>query len=515
MKKTFGIPRGLEPGTVGWKFFRPGWVLPVLGIGMAVAMSCIIMAQIYLDRANARIRAEVEVANLNTAIAGDIDRHLNLFQFLLGTLRDTITSPAFEQIPPDLRERFLFEHSAIQREMGVLFVTDAEGTIMMGAGDGLVTGENRGWRLYFDHHRRRNDPGLLISGPYLALSTGEPVIMLSMRVSGPDGSFRGVVAASLRLEYFDSLFADITLPPHASMALLLDGSTLLARKPALPEGDTLIARQETVLVPDKGNGRAGRPQTSQTDDHLVITTPVTQWPLRLELSKPLHDIYKDWRANALTVGLTAAALLAGFIALIIKAYLDALQRTRAKVALAEANSRLEQLATTDPLTGIANRRMFDDFMQREQARISRKPHDTVMMMIDIDLFKPFNDTYGHGAGDAALCSVAQAIAAAVLRGGDIAARLGGEEFGVLLTDTDMAGAIAVAERVHELVAAIGIRHGGSPHQHVTVSIGLAGTFGQPEGTTLAQLLNLADQALYDAKRNGRNRIEIHRPPVAA
>ncbi|MFV3076473.1 diguanylate cyclase [Niveispirillum fermenti] len=480
---------------------------------MALAMSFIIMAQIYLDRGNARIRAEAEATNLGSAIAGDIDRHLNLFQFLLGTLRDTITSPAFSQIPPELRERFLFEHSAIPHEMGVLFVTDATGTIMMGAGDGLVTGESRSWRPYFDHHRRRNDRDLLISGPYLALSTGEPVLMLSMRVSGPDGSFQGVVAASMRLEYFDSLFADITLPPNASVTLLLNGSTVLARKPALPEADAVITRQETVLLPIAGAVRSGRPQASRVDDHLVITTPVTQWPLRLELAKPLHDIYQDWRANALTVGFTAAALLVGFVTLIIKAHLDALQRSRAKAELAEANSRLEQLATTDPLTGIANRRMFDDLMRREQARISRKPHDTVVMMIDIDLFKPFNDTYGHGAGDAALRSVAQAIAAAVPRGGDTAARLGGEEFGVLLTDTDMAGAITVAERVHELVAAIGIRHGGSPHQHVTVSIGLAGTFGQPEGTTLEQLLTLADRALYDAKRNGRNRIEIHRPPV--
>jgi diguanylate cyclase (GGDEF)-like protein len=176
--------------------------------------------------------------------------------------------------------------------------------------------------------------------------------------------------------------------------------------------------------------------------------------------------------------------------------------------LADANAQLERMATTDPLTGIANRRVFDDMLRREQARSSRAPHDAAVLMIDIDLFKSFNDTYGHSAGDATLRSVALAITRTVTRGGDLAARIGGEEFAVFLTQTDLSGALTVAERIRETVAALGIRHSGSPHGHVTVSIGLATTGMEAIPASFTLILDSADEALYVAKDNGRNRVEV-------
>ena len=211
------------------------------------------------------------------------------------------------------------------------------------------------------------------------------------------------------------------------------------------------------------------------ETRLVVSTAVAGSTMRVSLAQSLDLVYGHWRRKAWTIGLTSALLISGIITLISLLHRESRQRSRVQVALAEANARLERMATTDPLTGIANRRMFDDMLRREQARVTRMPHDAAILMIDIDLFKSFNDTYGHGAGDATLRSVALAITRTVARGGDLAARIGGEEFAVLLTETDLSGARAVADRIRETVAALGIRHSGSPHGHVTVSIGLAST----------------------------------------
>ena len=174
--------------------------------------------------------------------------------------------------------------------------------------------------------------------------------------------------------------------------------------------------------------------------------------------------------------------------------------------VAEVNGQLEQLLRTDVLTGVANRRAFDVAISAEWRR-SRREHTALsLLMIDIDLFKGFNDRYGHPAGDACLRQVAQAMDGQVQRPADLAARLGGEEFAVLLPNTEEAGAERVAERIRARVAELGLAHGGSASGHVTVSIGVA--TGRPlDWSEDAQsLMDAADRALYRAKASGRNTV---------
>jgi diguanylate cyclase (GGDEF)-like protein len=195
--------------------------------------------------------------------------------------------------------------------------------------------------------------------------------------------------------------------------------------------------------------------------------------------------------------------------------LDITELVRRDHALSQLNERLAQLndelstmSYTDALTGLANRRRFDDKLADETARALRHGLPLALLVVDVDHFKRYNDCHGHPAGDACLQRIAALLRGCAGRGSDVVARIGGEEFALLLPHQTAADGRAVALRVHSRLAAAQIEHGDSPvGPHVTVSIGLADLDGAGR-IDAATLLAAADAALYRAKQRGRNRSEI-------
>ena len=182
-------------------------------------------------------------------------------------------------------------------------------------------------------------------------------------------------------------------------------------------------------------------------------------------------------------------------------------RVRNHIALKLQTDALKRLSFMDGLTQVANRRRFDDTLGNELRRAVRQQHELSLLMLDVDYFKLFNDHYGHGLGDQCLTQVAQAMQAEINRPMDLIARYGGEEFVVLLPETDLEGARKVAESLRETVAAMQISHAHSlAAEHITISIGVACNT-QSETNSAAELLQLADQALYLAKQSGRNQVK--------
>ncbi|MBB3224195.1 diguanylate cyclase domain-containing protein [Pseudoduganella umbonata] len=193
------------------------------------------------------------------------------------------------------------------------------------------------------------------------------------------------------------------------------------------------------------------------------------------------------------------------------AYISRLQRDEAfrflresQKHLAEANIELQKLAALDSLTGIANRRRFDETLHHEWQRAQRERRPLSLLLCDIDCFKLYNDTFGHLAGDLCLKKAAAVLTACLKRPADLAARYGGEEFALVLPDTDEAGARSVAEYCLRALAELGIDNPQAPHRIVTMSIGMA-TLIPASGTAPADLVEYADRALYSAKGDGRNR----------
>ena len=180
----------------------------------------------------------------------------------------------------------------------------------------------------------------------------------------------------------------------------------------------------------------------------------------------------------------------------------------------QVNTMLAQLASRDGLTGLANRRTFDDMLSTEWRRAQRLQQPLALLMLDVDHFKLYNDAYGHLGGDDCLRRMAGVIAAHCARPGDLAARYGGEEFAIILPNTDVAGAANLATRIRDSVAALGLPHLQSSLRRVSVSIGVAVTLPSPAQQPAA-LVSHADRALYKAKHLGRDRVHVAAEPVAS
>nr|WP_150808352.1 diguanylate cyclase [Pandoraea sputorum] len=198
-----------------------------------------------------------------------------------------------------------------------------------------------------------------------------------------------------------------------------------------------------------------------------------------------------------------------------RSYMNLLQRDEAYRALRESqqqlletNLELQRLTHSDGLTGLANRRYFDEYFGAEWRRALREQREMALLMIDVDNFKIYNDTYGHIAGDDVLRRVARTIAEAAARPADLAARFGGEEFVMVLPNTSAAGAAAIAEKVRMHIEAMAIPHVGSANgRHVTISLGGAALVPRTHMASTS-LIESADLALYRAKQQGKNRVEM-------
>lgn len=172
-------------------------------------------------------------------------------------------------------------------------------------------------------------------------------------------------------------------------------------------------------------------------------------------------------------------------------------------ALRKSNEHLDRLSSVDALTGIGNRRRFDEVYDQEWRRAKRECIALSLILVDVDFFKKFNDTYGHLAGDAALRQIAQVLAEKLRRPGDLVARYGGEEFGVILPNTSLEGAGLVAQSLKEAVGDLKIPYNKAESSFLSISLGVASAFPHT-GLNPAELIRLTDEVLYSAKGSGRN-----------
>ncbi|MBB5693166.1 diguanylate cyclase [Muricoccus pecuniae] len=318
-----------------------------------------------------------------------------------------------------------------------------------------------GHRLVRQIRRRREaEGGLAASEAHFRLLAEHASDMVSRL--GPDGLIRYASPAAARL---------IGLPPRGLIGRPMEALVLPEDRPALHEALAVAGepgRQGEVTC------RVSRPDGS------VVWLETTLRRLEPSPSGEVH----------------------GYVAV-----------SRDVTERRSMESRLAELASTDGLTGLANRRRFDEVLNREWRRAAREESCLAVLLLDVDHFKAFNDLYGHLSGDDALREVARAIGETIRRPGDLAARYGGEEFAAVLPRTDAAGAREVAERIRGAIAALGIGHEGNAAGHITASIGVAAVqphaFSAPDAP---MLLGAADSALYEAKRSGRDRV-FQAPPI--
>lgn len=237
---------------------------------------------------------------------------------------------------------------------------------------------------------------------------------------------------------------------------------------------------------------------------------------------PMHQIKKKRQAIEMDVSLKIADRaeipylvtampfrgLTGEIIGMVQQFKNITERKRYEEALHEANAKLEDLATTDGLTSLPNRRVFDERLEQEWNRMRREKLPLSLIMCDVDFFKRYNDGYGHQAGDVCLVNIAACIDKCSRRPADLPARYGGEEFVVLLPNTQIEGAVAMAETIRSAISGLSLEHSWSKiGDTVSMSLGVASVYPSADKKVEAEtLVELADKALYEAKETGRNRV---------
>ena len=227
-------------------------------------------------------------------------------------------------------------------------------------------------------------------------------------------------------------------------------------------------------------------------------TQVGDLPLILNVALSTDEIEAAWRMKALVIGGIVLMLCGLTIALSLLFGRELRRR-------AAMQGELAKLSLTDALTGLPNRRAFEEAFSRAMGGARRSGQPLSLLIVDADHFKRFNDRYGHQVGDEVLQALARCLSASVHRPHDLVCRMGGEEFALLLPDTDQAGALRIADKVHAEVSTLAIGSAGIGAGAVTVSIGLASDV--PAGaadTAMTDLYRRADAALYKAKAGGRN-----------
>jgi diguanylate cyclase (GGDEF)-like protein len=490
---------------VRWLFRTPTLIVWI-GVGISLLVMAVAVALLYEGRLLVIARAADNQRNIVEVMERDLELNFQLYEASLDAVVSLLARADIEALPPSLRRELIFERAGASRYVGSLVVLDEQGNIAIDADSEHPRNFNFSDRDYFKVHRDNPHVGLFVSGFLQSrLRENAPTMVLSRRITRPDGSFGGVVSLAVDIAYFRNLFDHIEVGKQGVILLLGKDGSILMRKPYDPKviGLTMAQTGRYEALPAARDERRIYPIRFLGRDSLMSRRFLSVVPLTLIVVTSSEDILAPWHRRVVEFGGLFLLLNVGFVGTSMLLAAQLRRRLRAE-------RELRLLARTDGLTGLSNRRSLDKILANEWRRMRRSGGAMAVAFIDIDWFKRYNDTHGHQAGDAALAAVAGAIGAALQRPSDAAGRYGGEEFIVVLPDTDTLGAQRVAEGIRLAVDRLNLEHASSDFGHVTVSVGVA--CRTPQGKEPVDvLIKAADDALYRAKETGRNRVIVAAP----
>ena len=491
-------------------------ISPRLCAGVAAILGILIVSgwMLIMLRQQTWLAAEVRTSNLATLIAQDIDRNAEMFDLSLQAVLDGLGDPDVAALSPNLKRMVLFDRAATARDFGAIKVLDASGRIVLDSTTDRTGAETYAGAPFFKMHQQNTQGGLFLSAPFME-NGNDPVIAFSRRVTLPDRSFDGVVFGTMRLAYLRTLVSNLDVGSTGSISVFRDDGTLMMRSPYDPRDlGRIIPRAAMAPNADRAEIKH-KTVTSSIDgvDRLYAAAHLKHAPLTINVALGIDEFLSEWRWRAILFGGVVLLLCGSMTAMAILTAGNVRQRRMVEQRLNIANRQLQALAATDSLTGLANRRVYDEVLARELRRSSRTRSELSLLVIDADHFKTYNDRYGHEAGDQVLKAIADVLSKATNRATDLACRIGGEEFAVILPETAKPGAFHVASRIHAELRKAAIEHADNEPGYVTVSIGLAyvGPASEMDGS---QVFRIGDKALYKAKNAGRNRTEDEDCPLS-
>ena len=428
----------------------------------------------------------------------EFHRDLDVHAQTLLTLSNVITGPATPGLSQQVLQELVEGHAAGSMHAGTLVVTDARGQLLADLNHAGESSRDLSMRDYF--RTARDNPGrLFLSPPFMPSYPGSSTsTALSRAVLDKDGQLVGVVAAIKELKHLESFVRGLDLGQHGVISIRLLDGTVLAQWPADPQRSNEEEADTFREFVDSGRADYFRQHSGASNAYWRGYRQIGDYQAVVSVELCREAILNTWTArtwitSGLLVAINAATL---FFACRLTRHL---RRRDAK------ENKLRTQAGTDPLTGLHNRRWFDEKAQHEWQRRRVGDGHLAVLMMDIDQFKAYNDHYGHPRGDLALISVAHLVRQGCQREDDGAARYGGEEFVVILPGCDTAAAAAVAESIRRSVEESALPHEKGARGIVTISIGVAST-SDTEADSIQALIDAADANLYKAKAGGRNQV---------
>jgi diguanylate cyclase (GGDEF)-like protein len=493
--------------------------ITVLARGLAlVALACASLIAVdgwrsWNARSTALVQAEESTSNVSSAASQQANDTLREVETSLDDVVERVEKDGMGINSRARLHNVLVRKSTQLPQVDGIFLSDANGLWITDSE--LVTRRApvNADQDYFRYAKTNDTKRLFIGIPYRSAVDNKWVIPLSLRLNNADGSFAGVVVAPLDIEFLLRFYQGFELGKCGSISLTLENGIRLVRRPRDAGGIGNNMLNTELFTAYLSNGSTGSAQVRSPTDGVTRVFKfrrLADYPVFVAAAMSKNEILKSWFSDTLTHLAGVACLI-----LIISAcgwrLIQVSNRSEREIRsahdrLEKANWRLEILAFQDGLTSLANRRQFDQTLEAEFARAARHGSSIALIMMDLDFFKQYNDIYGHAAGDACLRTVSQVIGNPVRRRpGDLSARYGGEELVMLLPETYLGGACAVAESIRHAIVTLDMEHAGNPRGVVTISAGVSALIPQ-QGDKPEDLIRAADQALYEAKKAGRNQI---------
>ncbi|HGY9626627.1 sensor domain-containing diguanylate cyclase [Pseudomonas putida] len=481
---------------------------------MAVVMLAFVSVEswrIARDYRHASLNAEDAVINLARATAQHAEDAIRQVDAISAALAERLEGDGFANLDRPRLHALLKQQKAIMPQLHGLFVYDAEGRWVVTDQASTPKHANNADRDYFIYHRTHTGRGVRIGSVVRSRSTGDLVIPISRRLDHPDGRFAGVLLGTIKVDWFVRYYGDFKIDERGALVLAKRDGTILVRRPFVEQvvgrslADSEIFRNH---LPYADQGVAEAVAVVDGTPRLYAYRALSSYPLVVEAGLSRESILAPWRHDMLKSVAVLLLLLVGLATFGWVVLRQLRERIVIERALHQAHQTLKSLALTDSLTGLGNRRRLDGVFDAEIRRARRQGYPLALVMMDLDYFKAYNDRYGHPGGDQCLRRVGEVLRHALKRPGDLAVRYGGEEFTLLLPNTDAQGAVAIVQEILALLRRQMIEHAGSPLGHVTASAGIAVGYPGPETITPENLMATADSALYEAKRQGRDRYQL-------
>jgi diguanylate cyclase (GGDEF)-like protein len=453
------------------------------------------LALVVENRSHTVEAANRDNSNVARLVGFHVSHVLQSSDLLLGDVAASIRSRGFAFFQSEEGKRLLVERSRDFPELQAMLLMDGRGQLVVATTLPYPPPNiNYSDRDYFKRHQAGEE--LVVGELVMSRSLGRRGTTISRAIRSERGELEGVLLITIESAHFMQLFQGTRHSATDAISVLRTDGAIFVRMPELEIGRR-FPRAE--VFSHAVTAQSGTYQANGAIDgipRLISFETIDGFPLVVVVTRSLEEVLAPWWRFT--------GFVAGSLAIALVLFGAASRYAFRSAAQAEAlQFELETQAHTDSLTGLANRRHFMDLAEMELSRSLRYGSPIAVMMIDVDHFKRINDTYGHSTGDVVLQQLAD-LFRSELRRIDTIGRLGGEEFAVLLPQSDSAHALEVAERLRQTIADTGVALEQGLPLHFTVSIGLAALPGP--ATNIDTLLSQADDALYQAKRAGRNRV---------